>query len=158
MHKPLTLYCVWRTCQVSEEELRKNFEVFGEVTGVKLCHKGGYGFVAFREHACAVQAIVAMNGQELKGKVQLGCTQHPDLSLSSFHLLCRRCAWHLCAHRVWDPERRNGCFWLRDNCSASWYRRACPHPAWGLHGRPSGAPGAFTRPPSQARLRPDWPR
>lgn len=57
-------------CQVGEEELRTEFEVFGEVTGVKPCHKGGYGFVTFREHACAVQAIVAMNGKELKGKVR----------------------------------------------------------------------------------------
>ena len=61
---------VWRLPQVSEEELRKEFEAFGEVKGVKPCHKGGYGFVTFREHACAVQAIVAMNGRELKGKVR----------------------------------------------------------------------------------------
>ena len=60
-------FCI--TFQVSEEELRKEFEAFGEVSGVKPCHKGGYGFVTFKEHAAAVQAIVGMNGKELKGKV-----------------------------------------------------------------------------------------
>lgn len=60
--------------QVTEEELKAEFEAHGEVTAVKPCHKGGYGFVTFKEHAAAVAAIVGMNGRELKGKVRsAGC-------------------------------------------------------------------------------------
>ena len=59
--------------QVTEDELKAAFEVHGEVSAVKPCHKGGYGFVTFKEHAAAVAAIVAMNGRELKGKVCVCC-------------------------------------------------------------------------------------
>ncbi len=56
--------------QVTEEDLRAEFGAFGEITGLKPCHKGGYGFVTFRDHSAAVQAIVGMNGKDLKGKVR----------------------------------------------------------------------------------------
>ncbi|BDA42390.1 Oligouridylate-binding protein 1 [Coccomyxa sp. Obi] len=55
--------------EVTEEDLRAEFGAFGEITGLKPCHKGGYGFVTFRDHSAAVQAIVGMNGKDLKGKV-----------------------------------------------------------------------------------------
>ncbi len=55
--------------QVTEEDLRAEFGAFGEIAGLKPCHKGGYGFVTFRDHSAAVQAIVGMNGKDLKGKV-----------------------------------------------------------------------------------------
>ncbi len=64
---------------MDEGELRREFEVHGEVTAVKPCHKGGYGFVTFKEHASAVAAIVAMNGRELKGKVR--CAEGPFFGL-----------------------------------------------------------------------------
>lgn len=79
---PGLLLCV----QVTEEELRSEFGAFGEIAGIKPCHKGGYGFVTFKEHSSAVAAIVGMNGKELKGKVSQMCyliTCRPSVQMPS---------------------------------------------------------------------------
>jgi hypothetical protein len=54
--------------QVDEAQLVGHFALFGPVVGVKLCLKGGFGFVHFREHGDAVAAICAMNGRPIAGK------------------------------------------------------------------------------------------
>lgn len=69
---------------MTEEDLRGEFGAYGEITGLKPCHKGGYGFVTFRDHSAAVQAIVGMNGKELKGKV---IHAHAALNLCLCHAL-----------------------------------------------------------------------
>ena len=54
--------------QVDEAELVRHFAPFGAVVAVKLCLKGCFGFVHFRDHAAAVAAICAMNGRPIHGK------------------------------------------------------------------------------------------
>lgn len=54
--------------QVDEAELVRHFAPFGAVVAVKLCLKGCFGFVHFRDHAAAVAAICAMNGRPVHGK------------------------------------------------------------------------------------------
>ncbi len=53
---------------MDEAQLVGHFALFGPVVGVKLCLKGGFGFVHFREHGDAVAAICAMNGRAIAGK------------------------------------------------------------------------------------------
>jgi RNA recognition motif-containing protein len=55
---------------VTEADLREEFGRFGRIANVKVVASGSYGFVTYEEHAAAVQAIVGMNGKELKGKVR----------------------------------------------------------------------------------------
>ena len=57
-----------RAAQVDEAELVRHFAPFGAVVAVKLCLKGCFGFVHFRDHAAAVAAICAMNGRPIHGK------------------------------------------------------------------------------------------
>ena len=57
-----------RAAQVDEAELVRHFVPFGAVVAVKLCLKGCFGFVHFRDHAAAVAAICAMNGRPIHGK------------------------------------------------------------------------------------------
>jgi RNA recognition motif-containing protein len=61
--------------KTSEEELKKEFEVFGEVHSVKIImdhetHKSrGFAFVEMRDQDQATAAIAGMNGKELAGQV-----------------------------------------------------------------------------------------
>jgi RNA recognition motif-containing protein len=60
--------------EVTEEELRKVFEDFGQVTSVKIIkdrvsgESRGFGFVEMPEKAKAQAAINGLNGKELKGR------------------------------------------------------------------------------------------
>jgi RNA recognition motif-containing protein len=60
--------------EVTEEELKEAFEVFGEVNTVKVIkdnHTGrskGFGFVEMPAKAEAESAIEALNGKDLKGR------------------------------------------------------------------------------------------
>ena len=59
---------------VSDDDLRKAFEVYGEVSSVKVIRdiftqeSKGFGFVEMPEHAKALEAISGLNNQEVKGK------------------------------------------------------------------------------------------
>ncbi|OIP27929.1 MAG: RNA-binding protein [Chloroflexi bacterium CG_4_9_14_3_um_filter_45_9] len=61
--------------EVTEEELRKAFEPFGQVTSAKIItdkfsgEARGFGFVEMPTKAEAQSAITGMNGKELKGRV-----------------------------------------------------------------------------------------
>ncbi|KAK9813604.1 hypothetical protein WJX73_010245 [Symbiochloris irregularis] len=54
--------------EVSDAELRRHFQQFGNILEVKSYRKGSYGFVQFEQHVEAVHAIVGMNGQVVGGK------------------------------------------------------------------------------------------
>jgi cold-inducible RNA-binding protein len=60
--------------KTSEEELQKEFEVFGEVHSVKIImdhetHKSrGFAFVEMRDQGQATAAIAGMNGKDLAGQ------------------------------------------------------------------------------------------
>ncbi len=60
--------------QVSEEDLKKAFEVFGEVDTVKIIKDNytgrskGFGFVEMPAQAEAQSAIEGLNGKDLKGR------------------------------------------------------------------------------------------
>ena len=60
--------------EVSEEELRKAFEAFGEIDSVNIIkdrisgQSKGFGFVEMPSKAEALSAINGLNGKELKGK------------------------------------------------------------------------------------------
>ena len=59
----------------------RHFAPFGAVVAVKLCLKGCFGFVHFREHAAAVGAICAMNGRPIHGRpVKCAWGRSPALS------------------------------------------------------------------------------
>ncbi len=59
---------------VTEEDLRKAFETFGDVTSVKIIMdrmsgvSRGFGFVEMSAKAEANAAITGLNGKELKGR------------------------------------------------------------------------------------------
>jgi nucleolysin TIA-1/TIAR len=65
---------------LSDSEMRKQFSQFGTVVEMKLHRKGNYGFVRYRSHTEAVQAIVGLNGQVIGGR-QLKCSwgRHPKV-------------------------------------------------------------------------------
>jgi len=65
---------------LSDSEMRKQFSQFGTVVEMKLHRKGNYGFVRYRSHMEAVQAIVGLNGQVVGGR-QLKCSwgRHPKV-------------------------------------------------------------------------------
>eukprot|EP00890_Picochlorum_soloecismus_P006547 jgi/Picsp_1/717/NSC_04206-R1_nucleolysin tiar-like len=65
---------------LSDSEMRKQFSEFGTVVEMKLHRKGNYGFVRYRSHMEAVQAIVGLNGQVVGGR-QLKCSwgRHPKV-------------------------------------------------------------------------------
>ena len=60
--------------EVTEEDLRQEFEAFGEVTSVKIINdrdtgeSRGFGFVEMPTKADAESAIGGLNDKELKGK------------------------------------------------------------------------------------------
>ena len=60
--------------EVTEEDLRQAFEVFGEVSSIAIIKDGftgiskGFGFVEMPTQAEAQAAIDSLNGTELKGK------------------------------------------------------------------------------------------
>ena len=60
--------------QVSEEDLKKAFEVFGEVDTAKIIKDNytgrskGFGFVEMPAQAEAQSAIEGLNGKDLKGR------------------------------------------------------------------------------------------
>jgi RNA recognition motif-containing protein len=59
---------------VTEEDLRKTFETFGDVTSVKIIKdrmsgvSRGFGFVEMSTKTHAKAAITGLNGKELKGR------------------------------------------------------------------------------------------
>jgi len=61
--------------QVSEDELRKAFEAFGEVTSTSIIkdkfsgESRGFGFVEMPTKEEALAAIAELNGKEMKGRV-----------------------------------------------------------------------------------------
>ncbi len=61
--------------EVTEEDLRKTFEAFGEVESVKIIKERfsgeskGFGFVEMPDKAEAQSAINDLNGTELKGRM-----------------------------------------------------------------------------------------
>eukprot|EP01023_Acetabularia_acetabulum_P024720 TRINITY_DN23792_c0_g1_i1.p1 TRINITY_DN23792_c0_g1~~TRINITY_DN23792_c0_g1_i1.p1 ORF type:complete len:397 (-),score=102.81 TRINITY_DN23792_c0_g1_i1:1092-2282(-) len=55
--------------ELSEEDVKQHFQRFGELAELKLHKKGGYGFVRYKRHEDAVQAIMAMNGMTLNCKI-----------------------------------------------------------------------------------------
>lgn len=63
------------TDQMTEEELRRMFEAFGEVASVKIIkdrfrgHSKGYGFVEMPSNSEADKAIKALNGIVVDKKV-----------------------------------------------------------------------------------------
>jgi RNA recognition motif-containing protein len=60
--------------EVTEEDLKEAFEVFGEVETVKVLkdhdtgRSKGFGFVEMSNNADAQSAIEALNGKKLKGR------------------------------------------------------------------------------------------
>ncbi|MCU0572740.1 MAG: RNA-binding protein [Syntrophobacteraceae bacterium] len=60
--------------KTTEEELRKEFEVFGEVSSVKIIEdretrkSRGFAFVEMPDRQQAMAAITAMNGKDLAGQ------------------------------------------------------------------------------------------
>jgi len=60
--------------EVTEEDLKEAFEVFGEVDTVKIIKDNytgrskGFGFVEMPDKAQAQSAIEGLNGKELKGR------------------------------------------------------------------------------------------
>jgi len=60
--------------EVTEEDLREAFEVFGEVESVKLLKDNytgkskGFGFVEMSSNAAAQSAIDGLNNKEFKGR------------------------------------------------------------------------------------------
>lgn len=58
--------------KTTEEDLRKLFEEYGEVTEVALITEGGrskgFGFVTFGDDAMAKAAADALNGKEVEGR------------------------------------------------------------------------------------------
>ncbi|KAJ9443004.1 Polyadenylate-binding protein [Diplonema papillatum] len=63
--------------KVSDEDLKKYFETFGEVESVKIMvtddgEPKGVAFVAFQDHEAAVRAVSQMNDTEPEGIVQEG--------------------------------------------------------------------------------------
>jgi RNA recognition motif-containing protein len=60
--------------EVTEDELRKEFEAFGQVTSVSIIkdkfsgESRGFGFVEMPAKAEAQSAISGLNGKELKGR------------------------------------------------------------------------------------------
>ena len=69
--------------QVSEEDLKKAFEVFGEVDTVKIIKDNytgrskGFGFVEMPAQAEAQSAIEGLNGKDLKGRSLKVSEAHP---------------------------------------------------------------------------------
>ena len=61
--------------KTTEEELRKEFEAFGEVSSVKIIEdretrrSRGFAFVEMPDRQQAMAAISAMNGKELAGQI-----------------------------------------------------------------------------------------
>jgi RNA recognition motif-containing protein len=59
---------------LSEEELEKVFEEYGEVTSVKIIRdkytdqSKGFGFIEMADDAAAQKAIDELNGSEVKGR------------------------------------------------------------------------------------------
>jgi len=60
--------------EVTEEDLQKTFEAFGQVESVRIIkdkysgHSKGFGFVEMPAKAEAQSAIEGLNGKELKGR------------------------------------------------------------------------------------------
>jgi len=60
--------------QITEDELKQEFEKFGEVTSVKIIkdmytgESKGFGFVEMPDSAQAKTAMSDMNGKEIKGR------------------------------------------------------------------------------------------
>lgn len=60
--------------EVTEEDLQKAFEAFGQVTSVTIIkdkftgEPRGFGFVEMPAKAAAQSAITGLNGKELKGR------------------------------------------------------------------------------------------
>jgi len=60
--------------EITEEDLRKAFEAFGQVESVKIItdkysgHSKGFGFVEMSDKAEAQSAIEGLNDKELKGR------------------------------------------------------------------------------------------
>ncbi|MFQ6618899.1 MAG: RNA recognition motif domain-containing protein [Fidelibacterota bacterium] len=61
--------------EVTEEDLRKSFETFGQVASVTIIkdkfsgESRGFGFVEMPAKAEAQSAITGLNGKELKGRM-----------------------------------------------------------------------------------------
>ena len=60
--------------QITEEELKQEFEKYGEVTSVKIIkdmytgESKGFGFVEMPDNDSAKTAMSELNGKEIKGK------------------------------------------------------------------------------------------
>ncbi|VDO03994.1 unnamed protein product [Rodentolepis nana] len=59
---------------MNEEQLKEAFKEFGEITSVcimrdEVGNSRGFGFVAFKEHASAQSAVIAMNGKNCQGLI-----------------------------------------------------------------------------------------
>ena len=60
--------------EVTEDDLRKAFEVYGEVSSTKIIkdiftqESKGFGFIEMPENTKAQEAIAGLNNQEVKGK------------------------------------------------------------------------------------------
>lgn len=65
---------------VSDGDVREYFGKFGAVVEMKLHRKGNFGFVRYRSHLEAVQAIVEMNSKPFQGR-KLKCSwgRHPKV-------------------------------------------------------------------------------
>jgi RNA recognition motif-containing protein len=68
------IFCSNLDFKMSEEELREEFERFGEVSSVKIIkdrdtgRSKGFGFVEMPETADAEEAIKELNGTQIKGR------------------------------------------------------------------------------------------
>ncbi|MEN3015038.1 MAG: RNA-binding protein [bacterium] len=54
--------------QLSEEELKKTFEAYGNIKEVRLLQNKGFGFVEFESDESAQKAMEELNGKELRGR------------------------------------------------------------------------------------------
>ena len=70
----MNIYIGNLSMDVTEEDLQKAFEVYGEVTSVKVIKdmftqkSKGFGFIDMAEKSQALEAIAGLNNQEVKGK------------------------------------------------------------------------------------------
>jgi RNA recognition motif-containing protein len=63
-----TIFCSNLSFALGEAELRKAFEPFGAVQGVRIVQWRGFGFVDMSSEAEAEKAIAALDGAALLGR------------------------------------------------------------------------------------------
>lgn len=89
MARVKVLYCRNLTATVTEENLRETFERFGRVERVKKIKD--YAFVHFEERSQAVEAMNALNGEDLQGaRLEISLAKPPSDKKKKEEMLRKR--------------------------------------------------------------------